>query len=84
MAKKKKISFDVNTHELVPKHMILSQKDKNELLKRLNITIKDLPKISNKDPIVQTLNSNVGDIIKIIRKSPTAGEAIYYRCVVNE
>ncbi len=84
MAKNKKVSFDVRTHVLVPKHAKLTQKDKNDLLKKLNITIKELPKISAKDPIIQPLNVTVGDVIKIVRPSPTAGEAVYYRCVVNE
>ena len=81
---KKKINFDVKTHILVPKHIKISQKEKKELFNKLNITIKELPKIFVTDPVLADMNVEVGDIIKIIRQSPTAGEAIYYRGVVNE
>ena len=84
MAKKKKSTFNVATHELVPKHSKLSQKDTKELFERLNITIKELPKISVKDPAIQSLDPKSGDIIKIERTSQTAGKAIYYRGVVSE
>ena len=44
--------------------------------------LKELPKISKKDPAIKELNVKVRDVIKIIRKSPTAGEAVFYRGVV--
>lgn len=81
---KKKIKFNVNTHFLVPKHIKISNKEKKELFDRLNITIKELPKISVDDPAISDLKVEISDVIKIIRPSPTAGEAIYYRGVVNE
>ena len=81
---KKKVKFDVNTHFLVPKHVKISQKEKKELFTKLNITIKELPKISVNDPAILNLNVEVSDVIKITRASPTAGVAIYYRGVVNE
>ncbi|MEM4267409.1 MAG: DNA-directed RNA polymerase subunit H [Candidatus Woesearchaeota archaeon] len=85
MAKKrsrKKPNFDVRLHVLVPKHIKLNQKEKDELLSKYNLNYKQLPKISVNDPAIQTLNPKQGDIIKIIRQSPTAGESIYYRYVV--
>jgi DNA-directed RNA polymerase subunit H len=84
MARKtrKKPKFDVRLHSLVPKHSKLSQKEKEEMLSKYNVNIKQLPKISMADPAIQTLNAKEGDIIKIIRASPTAGESVYYRCVV--
>lgn len=70
-------------HELVPKHEILPKKEKDELLKSLGITKDKLPKIFISDPVVNTLQAKPGDVIKITRKSPTAGESVYYRVVVE-
>jgi len=76
--------LNVLKHNLVPKHIILNEEEKDELLKRLNIIPKQLSKILVKDPVVKELNAKEGDILKIIRKSPTAGTSIYYRLVVKK
>jgi len=69
-------------HILVPKHELLSEKEKKELLKILGIKPEQLPKIRADDPIAKEIGAKVGDIVKIIRKSPTAGVSIAYRYVV--
>jgi DNA-directed RNA polymerase subunit H len=81
---KKKTTFDVKSHILVPKHTKLSQKDTKDLFERLKITVKELPKISMKDPAIQNLEVKPGDVIKVERASPTAGRTVYYRGVVGE
>jgi DNA-directed RNA polymerase subunit H len=80
---KKEIKEIILNHELVPKHEILSEEETKELLETLKITKEQLPKILSKDPVVKILGAKPGDVIKIIRKSATAGEAIYYRVVVD-
>lgn len=70
-------------HELVPKHVVLSEKEKEEMLKKYSITLKQLPRILTSDPVVKLLGAKIGDVIKIIRKSPTANQTIYYRVVVK-
>jgi DNA-directed RNA polymerase subunit H len=84
MAKRKKTSFDVKTHNLVPKHTKLSQKEKKDLFTKLNITLRELPKISKNDPAIQDLDVQIGDVIRITRPSATAGHAVFYRGVVSE
>ncbi len=74
---------DITKHDLVPKHIILNENERNELLKKYGIALKQLPRISVSDPVIKILNGNPGDIIKIIRKSGIAGESIYYRVVVK-
>jgi len=49
----------------------------------LGVTEKELPKIFSTDPAIRHLNVKKGDVIKITRKSPTAGETIYYRVVIE-
>ena len=82
MAKKQKVS--IKHHMLIPKHIKMSEKEKEELLKKYNISIKELPKIKIDDPAIAGLNVKEGDVIKIIRQSPTAGETEFYRGVVSE
>lgn len=73
----------VANHFLVPKHLKLSENEKKELLEKLNISIKELPKIYNTDAAIQDLKAEAEDIIKITRNSKTAGESVYYRVVIN-
>ncbi len=80
----KRVNFDVRQHVLYSKHEKLSEKEKRELLKKYNITLKQLPKIRINDPAIKHLNVKPGDIIKITRNSPVAGKSIYYRVVIRE
>ncbi len=68
--------------ELVPKHELLTEEQKQILLKKLGINLKQLPRIKQTDPASKRLDAKKLDVIKIIRKSPTAGESVYYRVVV--
>ena len=78
---KKKIN--IFEHELVPEHRILSEEEKEELLKKHGIKLKDLPRIYLKDPAIVAIGAKLHDVIEITRKSPTAGKTKYYRVVVS-
>jgi DNA-directed RNA polymerase subunit H len=71
-------------HVLVPEHQKLSDKEKQELLERLGVTIHDLPKIGLHDPAIAHLEPKVNDIIKILRISKTSGKNEFFRGVVDE
>jgi len=75
--------FDIMQHHLVPKHEIISKDEKEQLLKKYNISLKQIPFILSEDPIVKNLNAKEDDVIKITRKSPTAGESVYYRVIIH-
>ena len=84
MAKKKaKSKFKVDKHALTPKHQKVGDREKKQLLERYRATLKDLPKIYKTDPAIINLDAKPGDVIKITRPSPTAGESIFYRVVVD-
>jgi len=75
--------IDVLKHELVPEHIILSDKEAKEVLKKYNVSIDQLPKIFDTDPVVRAIGAKPGQIIKIIRRSPTAKKSIAYRVVIE-
>ena len=67
-------------HILQPKHSKLKPEEAEKLLKELNITLAQLPKINSDDKALPE-NCKIGDIVKIERKD---GEKIsfYHRVVV--
>ena len=73
--------INILKHELVPKHLKLTQQERTEILQKYNISITQLPKIKIDDPTIKDLKAEIGDIIKIIRPSPTAKETTFYRAV---
>ena len=79
----RKLNFDIHKHILVPKHVKCSDAERKKILKHYQISVYDLPYIHKSDPALAGIEAKSGDIIKIDRTSPTAGEAVYYRCVVN-
>ena len=70
-------------HILVPKHSKLSEKQKEELFRKYNISMKELPKIMKNDPAIRHLDAKAGDVIMVIRESVTTGETIFYRGVID-
>ena len=87
MVKKKKSKpsekLDVSNHSLVPTHEKCSDTEKKAVLKKYNITIKDLPKISINDAAIVDMNLEPGDVVKITRDSPTAGDSVFYKVVIE-
>ena len=79
---KQEKEIDIFQSNLVPRHELLNQEEKSELLKKYNISLKQLPRIKGDDSAVKLLSAKHGDIVKIIRRSHVAGEYNYYRVVV--
>ncbi len=76
-------SFDIFEHELVPRHEILTPKERKQLLARYRIEPYQLPQIKTSDPTVKAIGAKRGDILRVIRKSATAGRHTAYRYVVE-
>ena len=74
-------TINVQQHVLVPKHVLMTEEEVNQLLTKYNISKKQMPGISAKDPTIKDLNVKGGDIIKIIRNSPTQVKSEFYRVV---
>jgi DNA-directed RNA polymerase subunit H (RpoH/RPB5) len=75
-----RLLFNILQHQYVPKHTILNEDEKNEVIKKYNIiNIKQLPDISRFDPVAQAIGMRPGDICCIERPSKTAIITKYYR-----
>ena len=90
-AKKKKVElllksfpvFDIFEHALVPRHEILTAKEREDLLTKYKVHPYQMPQITSTDPAVKAIGAKPGDVLRIIRKSSTAGEHLAYRYVVE-
>ena len=81
----KKRNIDVLLHELVPKHILLSKEETEELLDTYKIDLIDLPQMFEKDPVALAIGAKEGDVVKIIRDSQTTVKKVnYYRYVKKE
>jgi len=78
----KKVPF-IKDHVLALEHSKASEKEVKELLAKYQITKREFPKIAKSDPAIRDMNLEEGSIVKIKRKSLTAGEAYFFREVVN-
>lgn len=76
-------TVDVATHFLVPKHLLLTKEETQEVLEKYHIKPYQLPRIKRADPAIRDFEAQVGDVVKVIRHSSTAGEAIVYRYVIE-
>lgn len=76
-------SFDIFEHALVPKHEVLTQKEKDEVLATYRVQPHQLPWIKVSDPAVRAVGGTPGDIVRIVRESPTAGKHISYRYIIE-
>jgi DNA-directed RNA polymerase subunit H len=76
-------AFDVMKHDLVPRHEVLSDDEARAILDKYGATPDQFPKIFASDAVARAIRAKPGQIVRIRRKSPTAGEAIAYRYVVE-
>ena len=80
-----RLQYNVLEHKLVPKHIILNDKEQEDFKNKYNISdVKQIPEISRFDPVSQAIGLKPGDICKILRESKTAINGVYYRYCVNK
>ena len=71
---------DIPSKDFIPKHTILNNNQRDELLQYLNI--KNLKRIFTTDTMSRYYNAKSGDIFRIDRINITSGHGIDYRVVV--
>ena len=77
------LMVNIIDNNLIPKHILLSDEEANNILTEYKINKKNLPCILSADRIAKYYNIEPGQIVKIIRPSITAGEEIIYRVCIN-
>ncbi|HKU49262.1 MAG TPA: DNA-directed RNA polymerase subunit H [Nitrososphaera sp.] len=83
MSDKKATAIKISNHIYQPKHEIIPKSEAEEIMRKYNAKPGQLPYIMTSDKAIEDLDVRPGDVIKITRKSPTAGESVYYRYVVE-
>jgi DNA-directed RNA polymerase subunit H (RpoH/RPB5) len=73
---------DIAKYHLVPKHILLSKEQAEQVMDEYKLKKKDMGRIFIDDPMVRYLYAKKDDIIQIIRPSVYAGYSTYYRLVV--
>ena len=79
----KELTYNPLRHELVPKHRILSDKEKQAIMEEYRIEKpRHMPLIDNSDVICRWLGVRPGDVVEITRHNDSSGAYLYYRYCV--
>jgi DNA-directed RNA polymerase subunit H (RpoH/RPB5) len=80
-----RLQFNILEHQYVPEHIVLTETEQAEVLKKYNITdTKQMPSISRYDPVALAIGLRPGQICKITRSSKTSVTSNFYRyCITS-
>ena len=74
------LQYNITKHSFVPKHTIVSEDEKSEILNRYKVKLRDMPIILSTDPVARYLGLKQGQLVRIERPSPSSGTYVTYRC----
>jgi len=78
-----RLQFNILEHQYVPEHVVLTEAEQEEVLKKYNITdTKQMPSISRYDPVALAIGLRPGQICRITRSSKTSVTTYFYRYCV--
>jgi len=75
--------FDKLSHDYVPKHILLSAEEKEEVMKTYQLEQKEFPLILSSDVAVRIIGGIEGAMVKIERVGYSTGISIVYRMIVK-
>lgn len=73
--------INIVDHDLVPKHIVLTAEEGQEVLETYRAKKRDMMLVKTSDPVSKYYRMKPGDIVKIIRPSIVTSEAVAYRLV---
>uniref|UniRef100_M1C1U5 DNA-directed RNA polymerase II n=2 Tax=Solanum tuberosum TaxID=4113 RepID=M1C1U5_SOLTU len=72
---------NITKHVLKPKHELLTNTEKEQLLKKYNLEDKQLPRMSQKDAIARYYGLEKGQVVKVTYNNEIIETHVTYRCV---
>lgn len=75
------LCFNITHHEYVPKHQLLSQDEKIDMMKLFNINEKQIPRIYTSDPVCKYFGGKRGNVFKITRHENNNISTYYRLCI---
>ncbi|XAR69609.1 DNA-directed RNA polymerase [Bertholletia excelsa] len=72
---------NITKHVLKPKHRVLTDDEKQKLLKKYSLEDKQLPRILLKDAIARYYGLQKGQVVKVIYSGEITESHVSYRCV---
>jgi DNA-directed RNA polymerase I, II, and III subunit RPABC1 len=73
--------FNRTKHRLIPKHVMLNETEKREVLTTYDCRDTQIPRMVTTDFLARYYGAKAGDMFKIYRPSPSSGVYITYRVV---
>jgi DNA-directed RNA polymerase I, II, and III subunit RPABC1 len=73
--------FNRTKHRLVPKHVLMTEVEKRDVLTTYDCRDTQIPRMVTTDYIARYFGAKAGDMFKIFRPSPSSGMYITYRVV---
>jgi DNA-directed RNA polymerase subunit H (RpoH/RPB5) len=78
-----KLQSDITEHVLVPKHIVLTKEEGEQVLEAYRARKRDMPLIRSNDPVAKYYNMKAGEIVKILRTTPSTCIVVSYRLVIK-
>lgn len=72
---------NITKHVLKPKHRVITDQEKEKLLKKFNLNEKQLPRMSEKDAIAKFYGLEKGQVVEVTYNGEITGLHVTYRCI---
>ena len=79
------LGFNISKHRKVPRHRIVKENEKPEIIKSYNLkSIDQIPKILSQDAMAKFIGARPGDVVEVMGLCETSADNLRYRYCVAE